>query len=185
MSLPSEEPIVLDREQLACLSAPVKREIFEAMMQIGSASINELASHLRRSPKGLYYHVRRLCEVGLMRVRETRRAGKRIEAVYSLASDRFVMEETEEETYRQAAQRSVSALLRRVDREFRAASESEPREGAITEVIRVITRLRPEAVERVLSLLREAAQFARENEGVGQGIEVTLTLFLSARAPRD
>ena len=175
----SEGPLVLNREQLACLAAPIKREIFEALLRIGPASINELAAYLDRSPKSLYYHVRRFCAVGLMRVQETRLAGKRMEAVYALTADRFIMEDSGDEAYRQAAARSVSALLRQVGREFRAASDAEEGKSNITEVIRVVTRLRPEAVEPLLAMLRAAAAYARQNEDPKKGVRIGLTLLLS------
>lgn len=179
----TQSPLVLNAEQLACLSAPVKREIFEAMLRIGPASINELAAYLERSPKALYYHVRRFCAVGLMRLHETRPAGKRTEAVYALTADQFSLDETGNAAYRKTAARSVSALLRQVDREFRAASEAEKGTMNVSEVIRMVTRLRPETIAQLLEMLRATATFVRENEEEREGVRVALTLLVNTVTP--
>ena len=84
-------PLVLNREQIACLASPLKRDILEAMLRLRAASIPELTAYMGRSPKSLYYHVHQLCQVGLLVVREMRQAGKRSEAVYGLVADRIVM----------------------------------------------------------------------------------------------
>jgi len=182
MPVDEQPPLRLNREQAACLASPVKREIFEAMLAREEATVNELAVVTERSPKSLYYHIRQMCEVGLMRVKETRPAGTRVEAVYAPVASRIVVEDTGDDPgQKETALRSVRALLRRVEREFRAVAETPADSGypLDTEVLRLIVRLEPAAKRRLEEMLREAARFARENSRP-EGARYALTAFLTS-----
>lgn len=176
-------PLKLNREQIQCLAAPFKREIVEVMMRLQAASIPELTREMERSPKSLYYHVRQLCAVGLLQVREVRRSGKREEAVYELVSSRLIVEETvEDEETRKAAKRSLRALLRRIEREFQETdAPDDPPARQDKDVFRILTRLRPEAAERLRTLLEAAARFARENDDPEAEVRLTLTVFMTSQ----
>ena len=188
--MPSQSPtqITLNREQLECLASPLRKELLEALRQLGTASITELATFMERSPKSLYYHIHQFQRVGLVEVSETRMAGKREEAVYKLIAERFVLEEDSEDAgYVKAAARSVSALLRKVDKEFQQASEAQP--GGTDEmqevlVMRVMTRLNPTDLAQLRKMLREASQFAREHDLGEGGTRVALTSLLTSLPKR-
>src|SRR5579864_4918552 len=75
--------------QLRALASPVRIEMVGVFQAHGPLAIRELAEKMSRPADGLYHHVRQLQKVGILRVAETRRAGKRDEAVYELTAERF------------------------------------------------------------------------------------------------
>lgn len=173
----SPEPLRLNRDQIVCFAAPVKRDIVEALLQIRQASVNELAKHLNRSPKALYYHIKRLCEVELVQVIFTRRVAKRTESVYGLVADRFIVEEEGEDSeLRRAQRRSFKALLRRVEREVVQAEET--KEGVNLNLFRFGIGLKTEDMEEFHRKLQEAFRFARQRETDQGDIRLTLTAIL-------
>lgn len=174
-------PLVLNREQIACMASPQKSELFEALMTLRAASIGELAAYLGRSAKSLYYHIRPLCAVGLVQVRETRLSGKRMEAVYETVSNRIVIEETEEDGEReQAARRSHRALLRKMERELRDASQEKKKGPTELDVLRISVWLTPEARAQLTSRLEDLARFLREQDDPEYGTRTLLTAFVTA-----
>src|SRR4051812_783624 len=74
--------------RLTALTSPVRIEVIGALQTAGPCSIRELAGHMGRTPHGLYHHVRVLVAAGVLRVHETRRVGRRDEAVYALTAPR-------------------------------------------------------------------------------------------------
>src|SRR5262249_14299326 len=75
--------------QLPALASPARLEIVGALQAHGPLGVRALAAHLTRPMDGLYHHLRVLQRVGVVRVAETRRAGKRDEAVYGLTAERL------------------------------------------------------------------------------------------------
>ena len=75
--------------QLRALSSPVRIEIVGAFQSFGPMSIRELAEKMARPADGLYHHMRQLAKVDIIRVKLTRRVGKRDEAVFELTAERF------------------------------------------------------------------------------------------------
>jgi hypothetical protein len=153
------------------------------MLRLRTASIPELTAYMGRSPKSLYYHVRQLCQVGLLVVRETRQAGKRSEAVYGLVADRMIMEdENEDAEYMQTAYRAQRALLRKLARELMPAEDAQGTEGADeADVLRVLVWLTPEARTRLMAMLEEITRFLRENDDPQQGKRTALTVFVTTQ----
>jgi len=111
--------------QLGALVSPVRVEIVEALQASGPQPIRALAAQIGRTPHSLYHHFRCLQAAGLVAVRETRRRGRRDEAVYALAAERLVVpERARSAAHVDALTRSTSALLRRAERNFRRAVET-------------------------------------------------------------
>ena len=56
-----KEPVfrVTTPHQIRVLMAPVRMEIVEALMALGSSPVRRLADYLSRAPESLYYHLRR------------------------------------------------------------------------------------------------------------------------------
>ncbi|MBI1850015.1 MAG: helix-turn-helix transcriptional regulator [Planctomycetes bacterium] len=112
--------------QLEALVSPGRVEIVEQLQTGGPASVREMAKALGRSPHSLYYHVRTLLAVGIVRRSDTRRIGKRDESVYALAAERIVVERDPwSPTKATALARSAAAILRRAERNFCRASHDE------------------------------------------------------------
>jgi DNA-binding transcriptional ArsR family regulator len=75
--------------ELDALASGVRLAVVEHLERTGGASVRELAAALGRAPSSLYHHLARLTAVGLVVERERRPAGRRLEAVYALASNRI------------------------------------------------------------------------------------------------
>jgi DNA-binding transcriptional ArsR family regulator len=74
-----------DPDQLAALAAPLRQEICNALAGLGEASTVELARELGTPADALYYHVRKLLEVGLLAECGRRPTARRDETIYALA----------------------------------------------------------------------------------------------------
>ena len=73
------------RKQLEAIGSPVRLEILRHLQAEGELTVFELARRMARSADGLYYHVRRLIEAGVLVRAGSRPAGRREEALLALA----------------------------------------------------------------------------------------------------
>lgn len=69
--------------QLRALTSTVRQELIDALQALGEASVPELALQLGRPADALYYHLRALLRVGLLRQSGSRQQGRHVEAVYT------------------------------------------------------------------------------------------------------
>ena len=111
--------------QIEALASPARQELVDSLAVSGPVSIAELASDLGRAPDSLYYHVRRLEQVGLVVRRGTRSAGARGEVMYDVPGARMLIDqEPDAAREKQALMRVVSSALRSAERELRNALDS-------------------------------------------------------------
>lgn len=117
----TDESIYWIREaaQIRALESPTRQEIVDAVAALGPSSILELADHLGRAADSLYFHVRKLVRVKLLREVEKRKSGRHSWIVYALPSRQVRM------VYAPAVMNSirkvVSGALRLSLREFNRA----------------------------------------------------------------
>lgn len=64
---PSSRALIADRAQLRALSSPARQELLDLLVRTGAASAAELGRLVGRPADGLYYHLRALERVGLIR----------------------------------------------------------------------------------------------------------------------
>jgi len=83
--------VIRKHDQLAAIVSPLRQEILDVMARVGIASLAELAAILGRSADGLYYHVRVLMRVGLLRPAGSRTTGGRNEALIRAAASEFAL----------------------------------------------------------------------------------------------
>jgi hypothetical protein len=122
MSTNAENRRGLQAAQLRALASPARIEIVGAFQSHGAMAIRELAEKLERRADGLYHHVRQLERAGILQVAQTRRVGKRDEAVFALTAERFANARQSKTTaMKDAMIRSATAALRLAAREFRRA----------------------------------------------------------------
>ena len=116
--------------QLRALSSPVRIEIVGAFQSFGPMSIRELAEKMARPADGLYHHMRQLAKVDIIRVKLTRRVGKRDEAVFKLTAERFGHTAAPRSpAMKKAIVQTAGAALRLASREFnRAVLEQKAKE---------------------------------------------------------
>jgi len=106
------------------LTSPLRLEIMGWFGQGQQLSVRELAQCLDRPAASLYFHLQKLVEVGLLRVVSRRPTSSREAAVYAAVAERIAIAvDPGSKSSAHAAVRTVSALLRQADREFKAALE--------------------------------------------------------------
>ena len=113
---------ISDPRQRKALTSPVRIELIETLIRLGAASVAELAERMGRAPDSLYYHVRLLERVGVLRVVERRRSGANREAVYACVAERVELDcDPESEASVHAEEQSLGALLRLTERTYSRA----------------------------------------------------------------
>lgn len=184
-----DSPIVLTERQLSVWTVPPRPEIVEALLTHGPMTVAELAPALARKPKGLYYHLKALEKVGLVEVKETRRATRREEAVYGLVSRSMRMsKDLSDPAYRQAMQDSVASTLRaaeRTNRRLLDAAEADPELYRQSTILTTIARLRPEDLQKVLALAAELHAQAKAAHDPANPQPVMVTLAVLPVPPRE
>lgn len=80
----SPDNLITRPTQVAALASAVRQEIVDTIDSEGPMTAAELASLLGRSADGLYFHMKRLVRVGLLKELEPRREGRHVAAVYDL-----------------------------------------------------------------------------------------------------
>jgi DNA-binding transcriptional ArsR family regulator len=73
---------VIRKDQLAALASAGRQEILDVLAEMGTVSVAELAAALGRPPDALYFHLRALTRVGLVRQAGHRGTGRRTEALF-------------------------------------------------------------------------------------------------------
>jgi DNA-binding transcriptional ArsR family regulator len=120
----SSTQAISDRAQLRALASPARQELLDLLVRSGPASAATLARLAGRRADGLYYHLRELQRVGLVRP-----AGSRVEAGRTAALFRATHREPSlnHEPGAHGNSRAVSAIvaamLRLGARDFRKAAE--------------------------------------------------------------
>jgi hypothetical protein len=169
--------------QLRALASPVRIEMVGVFQTHGPLAIRELAEKMSRPADGLYHHVRQLLKVGILRVAETRRAGKRDEAVYELTAERFGhTERPNTPAMKKAIVETAASALRLASREFRRAvladsqERDEPRKRARLSRQRIW--LTDEDLVELQEMLEKIEAFLKERTGRKQGRPFALTTVL-------
>ncbi len=116
-------------DQREALTSTVRMELIETLCAAGPSTVAALAARMGRTPHSLYHHVRRLLDAALIRQVDTRRNGAREQAVYDVVADVFeIAEGAGDAALDEADRKMVGVILRKTEREFRAALEADPAE---------------------------------------------------------
>ncbi len=111
--------------QLEVLSSPVRNEMIEVMMRLGSSTIGEIAEAMGRSAESLYYHMEQLRRVSAVRLVERRKGKRQLERVYELVANDFRINETAHSpAFRRALKKAARALLQQSATEMEASIDS-------------------------------------------------------------
>jgi DNA-binding MarR family transcriptional regulator len=119
--------LVVSPAQLKLMSFGPRREIIAALANDPDLSARELAGRLRRPVTGLYRHLDRLLEAGLIRETGRRPSSKRPETLYALTFSTFSAIEATETSegraaFSQAASRYAAATARKLRRSLENGS---------------------------------------------------------------
>lgn len=118
--MPKTRPYLIRSEtQLGALAAAARQEIVDVLEQIGTVSVAELAAALGRPADALYFHLRALTRVGLVRNAgyRMRRGGK--EVLYcTVAPELKLKYELHNDANRKGVCAIVASMLRLANRDF-------------------------------------------------------------------
>ena len=124
MGSPVKTYVVRRADQRAALTSPVRLEILEHFLVAAPASVDEVAARMGRVPDSLYYHVRLLVKVGLLRPAGSRKSGKRDKALYAPVAPRIELQSPAGSgSATESTVKTMAASHRMAEREMRAALE--------------------------------------------------------------
>jgi len=83
--------IIRSKRQMRALAASTRQEIVDVLARMGTVSVAELATALRRPADSLYYHLRILKRVGLVLSAGSRRLGGRREALFRTVAQELIL----------------------------------------------------------------------------------------------
>lgn len=179
--------MVLGPKAVTELFKPARLEIFESLQLCGPASVSELAERLGKAPDSLYYHLRKLVQVGVIEQHaEESGAGLpgRNGAMYEVAALSVTMNlDNQSRPSREAWAKGCASVLRLVTRDVEAAldSRSAVTLGAHRNLLvqRRKARLSRSDLKRVNALLDEAHSILADNAENTSGQLYALTCTLS------
>ncbi len=117
--------VVRRADQRAALTSPLRLEILEHFHVVGPAAVDEVAARMGRAPDSLYYHVRMLVKVGLLRPRGSRKSGKRDKTLYALVAPRIEVScRPGSASATETTMKTLGSAFRMAEREMRASLES-------------------------------------------------------------
>ncbi len=123
MGSKSDTYLVRRADQRVALTSPLRLEILEHFLVAGPAAVDEVAARMGRAPDSLYYHVRMLVKVGLLRPRGSRKSGKRDKKLYAVVSPRIELP-CRPFSATETTMKTVASAFRMAEREMRASLES-------------------------------------------------------------
>lgn len=108
--------------QLEALASPVRQEIVDVVQAAGPCSAGEIAELLGRAQDGLYYHIRTLLGVGLLREAGARETVRRDETLYDVPSRALRLRyEPADPRNASGVTRIIRSMLRLAERNFTRA----------------------------------------------------------------
>ncbi|MBM4186282.1 MAG: helix-turn-helix transcriptional regulator [Gemmatimonadetes bacterium] len=180
--------LIKRRDQLAALESAVRQEIVDTIQAAGPRSAPEISALMGRPADALYYHLRRLVNVGLLVVKATRRSRRRDEAVYDLAGHPLVLDVPVSRGDAHPLARLVRSMLRTAERDHRAAvGTAAARPDGDRRNLWAGRRhawLSPRDLERVNDLVDQLVSIMTRARQPAGGELCTLTLVLAPRTSR-
>jgi predicted transcriptional regulator len=174
--------------QIRALASPARQEIVDALESAGASTAAELATLLGRHADALYFHLRKLVAVGLLRELEPRRDGRHVAAVYDVRRRPLRISYSDASPTQLAA--VIASAMRLAIRDFSAAADGLPRPakarpGRPPELwgARAKGWLDDAQIRRVNHLLAEVAKTVRTSRPRPGARPMTVS-FVLAPAPR-
>jgi DNA-binding transcriptional ArsR family regulator len=161
--------LIKDAKQLKALRAPVRQKIVLAMGRLGACTVSALSPHVGLAPESLYYHVNNLVKAGLLKEKDRRLSGKRMECIYELVTPRIEIDRTNRtpsflnalaDLYRSALRAAERDLLRAL--QFEKTVKSGPRTAA--EVRQLTVRLNEKSAAEVRQKLNDLYDVLLKND---------------------
>jgi DNA-binding transcriptional ArsR family regulator len=178
---PTPKKHFLSQTQLASLTSPVRLAIVQRMEIDKEVTARELARRMGRPVTSIYHHLKRLEEVGVLRVLAERKGPRRPEAVYAMVGDYLssaeaVKTQRGRKTYSRAAVRVAEAGARAFSA---AVAGGRPRfDGEQRNAMAryYVLRADKRKIARLNALLRELEDAALHSCEEGEAIQITILL---------
>ena len=175
----------IDRpDQIRALASAARQDIVDAVTAIGPATAPEVARALGRTPDGLYFHLRALTKVGLLKQGEQPNVQGRMVAAYDVPGRPMrIRYDLSAGAGARAVSRVTGSMLRTANRGFaRAASRGKARvDGPRRELWAARTRgwLSPKALEEVNRNLTRIIALVRSGPAPRNACSYEVTFVLS------
>lgn len=168
-------------KQLAALAAATRQEIVDVLEQMGTVSVAELAAALGRPADALYFHLRALTRVGLVRDAGYRARPGGKEALYRTVAPELRLEyEPRNAANRKGVSTIVTSMLRLAARDFKRSFQpgNVVVSGAHRELwaLRKVGRLSPAQLARLNQSINGLVEKVSAPRGQGRLYAVTLIL---------
>jgi DNA-binding transcriptional ArsR family regulator len=125
-----DEYAVTRAEQLKESISTRRHDIVDQIAATGPMSVRELAQVLGLAPSSLYYHVERLCEVGLLRETGVRREGTKPERIYDTPARRMTLYHALQDPKNARVMKEiVRSLCRQASKDFASSFDAPHRES--------------------------------------------------------
>ncbi|MBM3976143.1 MAG: helix-turn-helix transcriptional regulator [Planctomycetes bacterium] len=176
------------REQVEALASPLRQELVDTLEQHGPLTIQALGTWLERAPDGLYYHVRRLVALGLLREVDAVPSGGREAQRYDVAGRPMrILHRPGDAAHVAAVKRTVATLLRVSARDAHKALDAGiarlDRSAPDFFGMRSRARLDAASLARVRELLAELSRIAHAGQNRRRGRVFSLTFLLTPLVP--
>ena len=182
MSLKQYEIRRLD--QMRAMVSPVRSRILRALAAGGPLSVREIAAFIGREPETIYYHVRGLMKVDLVRVQSKRSIGPRSESVYDVVNRSIrVTRADRSEAFLRLMHKALRSCLRLAERQFESALSSKtytkgPRSREL-HFQQVAVRLSAKDLREFLRRNDDAIAFAVDHHDPDRGRWITVTTVIT------
>lgn len=179
---------ITDRRQIEALGSPLRQEIVDVLSQHGPTTIHAIGELLGRAPDGLYYHVRQLVALGLLREAGAVPSGGREAMRYDLAGRPMrIVHKKGDAQQLDAVKRSISSLMRVSARDAHKALDAgivriDPTAPEFLGM-RARTWLDEAELARVRELLGELARVVGEAKNKRRGRSYSLAFLLTPLVP--
>jgi len=171
-------------DQLEALRSPARLDLLDTVSAIGPCSVAEVSVRLGAKRESLYFHVKRLEAVGLLRVVEHRPTARRREAVYDTPSRELVVDTTDVDACVRIAEANVRQTRRSLAPAFRSGARTEGPAREL-QVARIKGWLGESELVRANALLDELHALLRRGRPREGADLFTLTTALVPSEPRD
>ena len=176
---------ITTEQEIGALVSPARQEIIDAVVANGPSTVAQIGEVLGRPADALYYHVRRLVSVGLLRETDTRRSGSRDEAIFDLSGRpmRVVYDMGNRRLMNRLA-KAITAMLRLADDLQLTKNLPRTPEGHLTDQGKAMRKATARGLRGALSFRQMAAEADRDRvriEATGSNPEMVVKMTSEVR----
>lgn len=180
---------VRNPEQLNALISPMRQNIMDRLEAAGPCTVADLAAHLGVAQDALYYHVRKLEGVSLLKRVDIRKGDGRDSAVYDLAARRWHIAYRPGDTENEECVSAITAgMLRQSQRDFERgfAAPNVQVEGPARSLwsLRLESELDEDELSAINGHLQAVLDILRKPDRSPGGSHYSLTWVLAPLMPR-